>query len=88
MRQQLSVASGAEDVPACLETGPQAGMIEQFAVEDSPYCFRLIGHGLLPADGIDDCETGGCHVRRTIAAKATLVRTAVLDRADHPLQGA
>jgi hypothetical protein len=86
MDDNLGVALGPEAVAACDELVPQLDVVENLAIEYDPQRAILVGQRLLSGGEIDDRESRMSEADVRIAVDAKLIRTTVLECAEHPLQ--
>ncbi len=75
-------------VSGLFESGAQAGVIEDFAVEDDEFRLVLVGHGLVAAGEVDDGEAAEAEGGPRVAVIAEIVGAAMAGHGiGHPLDG-
>ena len=72
-------------VSGLFEGGTQAGVIEDFAVEDDEVGVILIGHGLMAAGDVDDGEAAETEGGPGVAVVAEIIGAAMADGVRHTL---
>ncbi len=86
MNYGLGVAAGCVPMARALQSGPQIGVIKDFAVVDDKFAFGLIAHRLMAAGEVDNAQTPMAEGRMGVNVVAVIVRTAMRNGFGHAPQ--
>ena len=88
MQDDFGIGFRAEDVTVGFKLASEIVEIINFPIEDDPYRFFDVGHGLMSASQIDDGEPAKAEPQWTVEIVAFVIRPAMSDRRRHGLKGA
>src|ERR1700687_1242579 len=87
MKNDLGIRARGEPMPLTEQLFPKFQVVEDLTVEGYQQRRVLVAHGLLAAGEIDDAEPGVRQTHAVFRMKSGIVRPAMSQHPDHPLEG-